>query len=148
LTLSNGKYQEFHDLDSIVQIGTTLINVNSRKIVGFVKKDSANSIPDASVSSRFISVDPLAHQYYNLSPYNFVANNPIRYIDPDGREIVAPQGKKITITYNKDGSLSFSKNATEDVKRVANALNLTETGRSQLKKVEQSRYSRQNKSFR
>jgi hypothetical protein len=24
LTLSNGKYQEFHDLDSVVQIGTTL----------------------------------------------------------------------------------------------------------------------------
>lgn len=39
-TLSKGKYQEFHDLDSIVQIGSTLINVNSRKIVGFVTSRS------------------------------------------------------------------------------------------------------------
>ncbi|SFF56165.1 RHS repeat-associated core domain-containing protein [Thermoflexibacter ruber] len=86
LTLSNGKYQEFHDLDSVVQIGTTLINVNSRKIVGFVKKDSANSMPDASVSSRWISVDPLAERHYNHSPYIFTANNPILYVDPDGRD--------------------------------------------------------------
>ena len=86
LTLSNGKYQEFHDLDSVVQIGTTLINVNTRKIVGFVKKDSTNSMPDASVSSRFISVDPLAEKHYNHSPYVFCANNPVIYIDPDGRD--------------------------------------------------------------
>ncbi len=90
LTLSNGKYQEFHDLDSVVQIGTTLINVNSRKIVGFVKKDSANSMPDASVSSRWISVDPLAEHTYNLTPYNFGYNNPIYWNDPDGRCPICP----------------------------------------------------------
>ena len=84
LTLSNGKYQEFHDLDSVVQIGTTLINVNSRKIVGFVKKDSANSMPDASVSSRWISPDPLAEEAYSLTPYRFGFNNPILFSDPDG----------------------------------------------------------------
>jgi hypothetical protein len=37
---------------------------------------------------RFLSVDPLAEKYPNISPYAYVANNPINAIDPDGRDIV------------------------------------------------------------
>jgi len=37
---------------------------------------------------RWLSIDPLAKMYPGLSPYNFGGNNPIFYIDPDGREIV------------------------------------------------------------
>ena len=29
-------------------------------------------------------MDPLAEDYYPLSPYNYVANNPLKYIDPNG----------------------------------------------------------------
>lgn len=36
---------------------------------------------------RWGAVDPLADSTYTLSPYNFVANNPLFYVDPDGREI-------------------------------------------------------------
>lgn len=38
--------------------------------------------------SIWLSVDPLAEKYPNISPYAYVANNPIIYIDPDGREII------------------------------------------------------------
>jgi RHS repeat-associated protein len=38
-------------------------------------------------AQRFLSVDPLASKYPAISPYAYVANNPIMFIDPDGREI-------------------------------------------------------------
>lgn len=36
---------------------------------------------------RWMSLDPLAAKYPGMSPYNFVANNPLYYKDPDGRVI-------------------------------------------------------------
>lgn len=37
---------------------------------------------------RFSTMDPLMERYYHLSPYTYCANNPIKYVDPDGRKIV------------------------------------------------------------
>ncbi len=37
---------------------------------------------------RFTTVDPLAEKYYSWSPYAYVANNPIRIIDPTGMDWV------------------------------------------------------------
>ncbi len=37
---------------------------------------------------RFTSVDPLAEKYYSISPYVYCYNNPVKYIDPDGRSSV------------------------------------------------------------
>ena len=33
----------------------------------------------------FTSLDPLCEKYYHISPYVYCANNPMRFIDPDGR---------------------------------------------------------------
>jgi RHS repeat-associated protein len=38
--------------------------------------------------SRWMSPDPLASKYYSISPYTYVANNPLKFIDPDGRKII------------------------------------------------------------
>ena len=35
----------------------------------------------------FYTIDPLAEKYYNISPYAYVANNPMKFIDPDGRSV-------------------------------------------------------------
>ena len=40
-----------------------------------------------SALGRFTSVDPLAEKYYSISPYAYVMNNPLKYIDPDGMSV-------------------------------------------------------------
>jgi hypothetical protein len=38
------------------------------------------------VLGRCDRVDPLCVKYYGVSPYGYCANNPIKFIDPDGKE--------------------------------------------------------------
>jgi len=38
--------------------------------------------------ARWLSTDALEASYVGLSPYNFVKNNPVMFIDPDGNRVV------------------------------------------------------------
>ena len=35
---------------------------------------------------RFMTMDPLCEKYYSISPYAYCNNNPVKYVDPDGRD--------------------------------------------------------------
>ena len=38
-----------------------------------------------SFTCRWNAVDPLAHKYFGMSPYNYCGNDPVNKFDPDGR---------------------------------------------------------------
>lgn len=42
------------------------------------------------VTARWDRVDPLAHEYYGVSPYVYCMNNPVKFVDPDGRAKIIP----------------------------------------------------------
>src|SRR5690554_5076656 len=60
--------------------------------------------------SMWLSVDPLSEKHPSWTPYHYVHNNPIKYIDPDGRDailIVFP-GYKISTPLGKIGGLGHA----------------------------------------
>ena len=119
-TLSNGKYQEFHDQDRVVKIGEVLFDTKTKQIVGFVEEKTSlvSEKPKNNIATRWISPDPLAEEYPNVSPYNFVKSNPIIYVDPDGRSV------EVSSVYN-DGN--------EQEIRAFEAFALTDEGRKYIK---------------
>lgn len=97
LSLSDGKYIEHFENDSVRQIGSAMVNIYTEQIVAFVdRKEQADKI-HSQTSSRFLSIDPLAVDFPYLTPYQYAANTPIAAIDLDGLE-------NVFVTTFKDGS--------------------------------------------
>lgn len=86
-----------------------------------------NYMPDLG---RWANVDPLAEQFPSHSPYNYTLNNPLRYVDPDGRAPndwifhfcngkfngVTDTGKGNAIIFNIDGrTQSLNPRGTDNV---------------------------------
>ena len=51
---------------------------------------------------RFLSIDPLAEEYYHLSPYTYCAGDPVKLVDPDG------EAWKPTYTYVDEKRRDFN----------------------------------------
>lgn len=67
--------------------------------------------------SIWLSVDPLAEKFPNVSPYVYCFNDPVNVIDPDGRDgirVVDEKNKTITIraTYYVQTESRYSKNSS------------------------------------
>lgn len=56
----------------------------------------------------WLSVDPLADKYPHISPYVYCGNNPIKFVDPDGRE------KKAFFRTNQTSEQHFARKFKDD----------------------------------
>lgn len=123
---SKGEFNEFHDQTDVVEIGSVLFNTKTHEIVKILDKDETTI--NISSATAAMSIDPLCEKYYWISPYAYVANNPLKFVDPDGRKILGTDNKPVT--FNQ--ASGWSSNASGDVIRVGNSLLKTNTGTERL----------------
>lgn len=111
------KITETHNYDpfGLELKGIEITNTNTPNIYGFqnkIKDPETNWIDfggrqyDPTIG-RFLQVDPLAEQYSSWTPYNYTLDNPIRYIDPNGK---APRDI-IVLNNPKGASAAFGHSA-------------------------------------
>ena len=79
---------------------------------------------DAAIG-QFTSMDPLCEKYYHISPYAYCAGNPVKYVDPDGKQVVTFFGisEPLILTGRTPvtlGDASKFVNTTNKVSRVSN----------------------------
>lgn len=87
LTLSNGRYDEFFNYDTLQRIGSVMFNLRTNKIEYFI--DEKDTLLNRSMeTSRWLSPDPHEAKYPSHSPYNFCLNSPLAFKDEDGQDAI------------------------------------------------------------
>ncbi len=88
LSISKGKYEEIIPNDTLIKIGSVVVNTITGKIEYFVQIDTVRSESnlEPQIVSKWLSPDPVFKAYE--SPYVGMGNNPIWFCDPDGADII------------------------------------------------------------
>jgi RHS repeat-associated protein len=95
--------------------------------------------------ARFVSMDPQFGDYPSLSPYNAMGNNPIKFIDKDGKKIWDPVLKEeVKVSYNTEGKVVFATSSGREVsqkfleysKPVIEAMSQTDIGRERIEFIQ------------
>ena len=73
------------------------------------------------VNATWLSVDPLSDKYPHISPYAYCGNNPMKFVDPDGREKHIFLSDKESYAARNFGNISPNK-TTIKLKMVINQL--------------------------
>ena len=74
---------------------------------------------------RWMTPDPLSEKYYGVSPYAFCDNNPVNFVDPDGRDIYRYD--------DKSGTFHLYQETNDDFDQVARFRYNKDTGDYELK---------------
>ncbi len=107
-TISWGLFDESHKSKEIERISNTLFNTKSKKIASFAKDQTLYNNYNFDPVVFAWNIDPLFKNYTSLSPYVFVANNPIKFIDPDGSTITVPNVNKREPVLSNINELSYN----------------------------------------
>lgn len=86
-SLSWGLFDEEIKTKPLERFGNTIYDTRKNKIVAFVDDDVLFNQYNFDVGVFALSIDPLAAKYPSISPYTFVANSPIMFVDHDGKKI-------------------------------------------------------------
>ena len=67
-----------------------------------------------SAVGRFLQVDPLAEKYPSVSPYNYALDNPLKYIDPDGRAVTIVINRTVDNRITTMGTISITSDIVDN----------------------------------
>ena len=116
-TLITDDYAQIAEQIAYMPYGEDWIDVRSNGYFGSAYKFNGKEKDDETGYSYYgaryytdrlsiwLSVDPLADKYPHLSPYAYCADNPVNFIDPDGRKIVSTKGTSTPNIYLVLGNL-------------------------------------------
>jgi hypothetical protein len=114
-SLSNGLFEEVNTTKPKEQYFNTVFDTKTKRIVEFNKTQPLYNKYDFDPVLFALSIDPLAAKMPYYSPYSAFGNNPILYVDNDGRENI------VYLVYLPSKDSKITKQDAQDMANQANA---------------------------